>query len=105
MARLQSNEYLDFYKLNKPCVAANGVYPIQVRELETEDSFTDYAALLEVDHSPDVAVAPDANGNLVGYRPAALLAPRSATSGLGASVLPLVWHRMTRATPRTTAIR
>jgi len=90
VARGADAEYTDQYRIMKPLVARNGVYPIQIQELETETSYTDFAALLQVDHAADVAVAPDEKGNLVAYRPDALLAPQSAVDGNGANVLALV---------------
>lgn len=90
VARQPVGEYTDAYLLQKPLVIRNGVYPIEVQELESEDSFTDLVALAQVDHAPDVAVAPDNVGTLHGYRPAALLAPTSAVTGQGENVLGLV---------------
>jgi hypothetical protein len=90
VARGAGSEYTDFYRLMKPLEPEDGVYPIALREIEQEVSFTDMAALLVVDHAPDVAVAPDDRGNLVAYRPAALVAPRSATTSAGEDVLAAV---------------
>jgi hypothetical protein len=78
VARMPENEYRDSYRLSVPLVAKNGVYPIEIQERESEDSYTDYVALLEIDHAPDVAVAPDAKGILHAYRPAMLVKPVSA---------------------------
>lgn len=90
VARFKANEATDYYKLMKPLVASNGVYPIQIQERESEDSFTDQAVLLQVDHAPDVAFAPDNAGRLTAYRPTALAAPWSATSSDGQDVRGLV---------------
>lgn len=90
VARGAQNEYTDYYRLMKPLVAKDGVYPVALRELEQEDSHTDFAALLLVDHEPGVAVAPDDEGNLVAYRPASLLPPQSAMTAGGEDVLTAV---------------
>jgi hypothetical protein len=78
VARMAENEYRDSYRLSVPLVAKNGVYPVEVQERETEDSFTDYVALLEIDHARDVAVATDGGGKLHAYKPAKLSPPVSA---------------------------
>lgn len=90
VARYPVNEYTDTYKLMRPLVARDGVYPIEVQELESEDSYTDSVALQQVDHAPDVAVAPDNQGRLTSYRPADLLAPLSALTADGTDVADLV---------------
>lgn len=89
VARMASGKYRDYYRLNVAPVAKNGVYPIEIQERETEDSYTDYVRLLQIDHAPGVAVAPDQGGTLHGYVPAQLIAPTSAVSG-GSNVLQLV---------------
>lgn len=81
VARMPENEYRDFYRLMVPLEAKNGIYPIEVQERESEDSYTDYVALLEIDHSSDVAIAPDEKGILHAYRPAALIPPANAVAG------------------------
>lgn len=90
VARRKVNEYTDHYKLMQPLVEANGVYPIEIQEREQEDSYTDFVALIQVDHAPDVSVAPDEDGNLIAFRPSGFLAPISAVSGDGENVLLLV---------------
>lgn len=90
VARMPQNEMTDFYKLQKPLVERAGTYPIEVREIESEVSFTDYAALVQVDHAPDVAVAPDEEGNLLTYRPAGLRVPEAAINDAGQDVLGLI---------------
>ncbi len=90
VARGLNNEYTDYYRLMKPLVARDGVYPLEVQELENEDSFTDFLALLQVDHAADVAVAPSDTGALVGYEPSNLLPPVSAVTATGLDVRELV---------------
>jgi hypothetical protein len=90
VARQAQNEYTDSYLLQQPLVASGAVYPIEVQELEQEDSYTDYVALLQVDHATDVAVAPDEKGALSAYRPADLVSPTTAVSGEGEDVLTLI---------------
>lgn len=78
VARMPENEYRDSYRLSVPLVAKNGVYPVEVQERESEDSFTDYVTLLEIDHAPNVAVGTDGAGNLHAYKPAQLIPAVSA---------------------------
>jgi hypothetical protein len=87
VARQAGNEYTDYYRLMKPLVARDGVYPIVVRETEQEESYTDLAGLLLVDHAPGVAVAPDDRGGLLAYREASLVSPLTATGSGGEDVL------------------
>ncbi|GFO68363.1 hypothetical protein GMLC_19420 [Geomonas limicola] len=90
VARGVAGKQRDFYLLQKPLVPQDGQYRIEVRELEAEDSWTDYLALKTIDHAPDVAVAPDSHGTLAAYKPAALLAPLSALNKVGGEVRGLV---------------
>lgn len=87
VARGAANEYTDAYRVMKPLIAVNGVYPLQIQERADEISFTDYAALALVDHAPGVLVAPDQSGNLSAFHPARMMAPVVAISGAGENVL------------------
>ncbi|SEM80889.1 hypothetical protein SAMN04489760_1517 [Syntrophus gentianae] len=78
VARMSSNEYLDFYRLAVPLIAKGDVYPIEVQERESEDSYTDYVELLEIDHAAGVSVAVDEKGAIHSYKPAKLIKPVSA---------------------------
>jgi hypothetical protein len=89
VARTAAGEYRDYYRLGTPLVAKGGVYPIEVQEREAEDSYTDYVRLIQVDHAPGVAVAPDQAGVLHAYVPSQLLKPNSAVAA-GTDVLSLV---------------
>lgn len=80
VARMPENEYRDYYRLGVPLAARNGVYPLELQERESEVSYTDSLMLWEIDHPADVAVAPDQAGVLHPYRPAALIAPLTATA-------------------------
>jgi hypothetical protein len=93
VARYAAGEYTDFYLLNKPLVAANGRYNLEVREVESEDSFTDLVGLLAVDHASGVAVGPDQGGGIHAYRTDSLVAPAAARDGSGADVLSAVSMR------------
>jgi hypothetical protein len=84
--RTAAGEGRDFYFLAKPLVARDGSYPLEVREVETEDSWTDMVGLKAVDHAADVAVGTDAAGHVAAYKPAQLLAPATATDQFGADV-------------------
>ena len=79
--------YTDYYKLMRPLVLKDGVYPVEVQELEKETSFTDYVSLILLDHAPGVEVAPDDKGNFVAYSPSSLISPTSAVAGDGSDVL------------------
>jgi hypothetical protein len=88
VARMSENEYRDTYRLSVPLLARNGVYPVEIQERESEDSYTDYVALLELDHPLGVAIAPDEKGGLHAYKPSALLPPVSAiTNGTNVTSL------------------
>lgn len=78
VARMPENEYRDSYRLSVPLVAKQGVYPVEVQERESEDSFTDFVALLEVDHAGDVAIGTNGAGVLYAYKPSQLLPPGTA---------------------------
>jgi hypothetical protein len=90
VARYAAGEYTDYYKLMLPLVDTEGAYRLEIQEREKEDSFTDYVALLQIDHEPGVKVAPDENGELIAYTPEALAIPVSAVSNKGEDVLSLV---------------
>lgn len=87
VARYERGKMRDFYLLQKPLLAQQGSYNLEVREIETETSFTDMVALRTIDHAPDVAVAPDSRGNVFAFKPAELLPPASARSSTGSDVL------------------
>jgi hypothetical protein len=81
--RFASGERRDYYVMEQPLVSRNGVYQLEIRELETEDSFTDLTQLLAVDHAADVAIGTDASGRVSAYRPAELISPASAAGQFG----------------------
>ena len=86
VARTKKNEYTDYYRLEIPLVARDGVYQIAVNERMKEDSFTDFVSLLQVDHAPDVSFAPDGRGGLVSYRPGSSASISEAVSNGGEDV-------------------
>lgn len=90
VARFASGEYIDYCKLNRELRPAGTNYLLQVQEKDTEDSFTDWVALEQIDHERDVAVAPNQEGLLSSYRPANLVTPRAAVDSAGSNVLALV---------------
>lgn len=90
VARYEQGKMRDFYLLQKPLLAQQGSYNLEVREIETETSFTDMVALRTIDHAADVAVAPDNKGNVFAFKPAELLSPASARGSNGSDALPLV---------------
>jgi len=85
VARHSEGEYRDYYLLARPLVAREGVYPLEIREVEQENSWTDMVGLIAVDHAEGVMIGPDGQGNIHAYRPAELLAPVTAR-GNGADV-------------------
>lgn len=87
VARYPAGEMHDYYLLQKPLVAQGNQYKLEIREVESEDSWTDFIGLLAVDHHPDVAVAPDGKGNVLAYRPAHLVKPLTAVSNAGGDLL------------------
>lgn len=89
-ARYTQGEFRDYYRLTKPLIAKNSVYPFEIQEVDKETSYTDFVSLILVDHTSDVAVAPDKAGNLTAYKPAELIAPMSAISYDGRNVLDLI---------------
>jgi hypothetical protein len=86
VARFAQGEMTDFYKLMQPLAVKDGAYALQVQERDAEDSYTDFVALLQIDHAPDVSVAPDEKGRLTAYRPAFLTAPQAAATADGQNV-------------------
>ena len=93
VARYPGGEMRDYYLLQKPLVAQNSAYKLEIREVESEDSWTDYLGLVAVDHRRNVAVAPDGNGNIYAYHPAQLVSPVTALSNAGGNVLAQVRDR------------
>jgi len=89
-ARFANGEYRDYYALQKPLVAAEGKYKLQINEVASDESFTDYVELKTVDHAADVKIATDNFGNIFAYKPAGLIPPVSAISNSGADVLGMV---------------
>jgi hypothetical protein len=79
VARFQTGEYTDYYRVQQPLLARNGRYPFEIRELDTEQSWTDWIQLQAIDHAADVQIAPDNAGGIHAWRPATLISPTSAT--------------------------
>ena len=99
VARQPQGEMRDYYLLQKPLVARDSRYYLEVHEIESEDSWTDYLELLAVDHHPDVTAAPDGKGNVLAYRPANLVKPESAVSNSASDVLTQVSDRDNKGYP------
>jgi hypothetical protein len=93
VARGLQGKMRDYYLLQKPLVARDGQYNLEIREIESEDSWTDMVGLQTVDHASDVAVAPDNKGNILAYKPAALIKPVTAISNSGSNALAQVGTR------------
>jgi len=86
VARYEEGEYTDYYVLQKPLVADDGSYLLEVREVTGERSWTDYVSLLAVDHGAGVSVGTDEKGDIFSYTQAELIAPSSAMSDSGGDV-------------------
>jgi hypothetical protein len=84
-ARGAGAEYTDFYKLNKPLEATNDKYLLQLKETESESSWTDLVQLKTVDHASNVKISNDENGNILTYSNPS--APVTAVDKNGNSVL------------------
>jgi len=90
VARYSAGEYTDYYKLAGKLVPSNGIYPVKIQERAQETSYTDYVALMQIDHAPQAAIAPDSTGKLNAYVPSQLVPPLTAVSSSGADVLSLI---------------
>lgn len=90
VARYGQSEYTDYYNLGGKLVANNGIYPLKIQERSQEVSYTDFVALMTVDHAPQVAVASDNTGRLNAYIPTQMISPRAAVASSGTNVLNLV---------------
>ncbi len=90
VARYSQGEYTDYYKLGGKLVPNNGIYPVRIQERAQETSYTDYVALMQIDHAPAVAVAADSTGKLNAYVPSQMVSPLTAVSSTGADVLGLI---------------
>ena len=86
-ARYAGSEYRDYLALAKPLIAENGKYKLQIKEVASDESFTDYLQLNVIDHASNVKVAPDNFGNIFAYTPSHLISPVSAVSNKGLDVL------------------
>lgn len=93
VGRYPEGELSDHYLLQKPLVARGGRYDLEVREIESEDSWTDMLGLLAVDHQPWVGIGPDQAGRVHAFIKGSLIAPSSAVDGAGGNVLPAVMTR------------
>ena len=87
-ARGPQKEYVDYYNISKPLVALDENYYLQLRETEYEESYTDLVKLISVDHSPEISVASDDEGNIWTYSNPS--APVSAIDDKGTDVTALV---------------
>ncbi|MHB8094848.1 MAG: Ig-like domain-containing protein [Candidatus Aminicenantales bacterium] len=93
VGRQPAGEYTDYYLMQKPLAARDGRYDLEIREIESEDSWTDMAGLLAIDHGPGIGIGPDQAGRIHAYDKAALTTPSSAVDGKGKSVLSAVMTR------------
>ena len=84
-ARGSAKEYRDYYMLGKSLVKEDGHYRLDLRETESEQSYTDWVQLLAVDHAAAVKVGVDDEGGVWTYQ--APQSPQSAVDGLDQDVL------------------
>jgi hypothetical protein len=62
-----SEEYADYYVLERRPVVKGSKYVFEVREIPGEESFTDFLKLVTIDHSKNVKVSSDNEGNIFTY--------------------------------------
>ncbi len=93
VGRNPAGEYTDYYLLQKPLAPREGRYDLEIREIESEDSWTDMVGLLAIDHMPGVGIGPDQAGRIHAYHKSSLIAPSTALDGAGKDVLPQVLTR------------
>lgn len=63
-ARGRNSEYTDYYLLQQQLVPSGNSYKLQIAETDQEESYTDLAQLVVVDHDPSIKIAPDEKGNI-----------------------------------------
>ncbi len=90
VARYPQGEYTDYYLLQQPLLPQGNNYTLEIREIDRENSWTDFTGLIAVDHASDVSVGTDDMGNISAFRPGELIAPVSAVSNLGGNVTALI---------------
>ncbi len=90
VARYPQGEYTDYYLLQQPLLPQGNNYTLEIREIEREDSWTDFTGLVAVDHASDVSVGTDDKGNISAFRPVELITPVSAVSNSGDNVNALI---------------
>jgi hypothetical protein len=66
-ARGLDREYTDYYLLQQQLVSSGNSYKLQIAEVDEEESYTDLAQLVVVDHDPDVKIANNENGDIFSY--------------------------------------
>jgi len=91
VGRNAEREYTDYLFLNKAVVPKDGVYSFEIRELPSEESWTDMLKLITIDHPAGVRVGVDSSGNVHSY--ANPLPPDSAYDGDGIDVWSLISSR------------
>ena len=87
VARYAHQEQHDWYLLQETLVEQDGVYPLEVREVESEISWTDMVGLITVDHEEGVGIAPDSDGNISSFVVDELVGPITAVTDDGENVI------------------
>ena len=87
-ARGEAQEFTDYLYIKNAVVPKDGVYSFEIREIRTEQSWTDMVKLITIDHPAGVNVGVDSAGNVHSYvNPSS---PDSAVDGGGGDVLSLI---------------
>jgi hypothetical protein len=71
--RSSGTDVEDFYKLEQSTIPIHqnplfSLYPLQIREFQTEHSYLDQVKLFAVDHQPDVNIAVAQDGEILTYK-------------------------------------
>ena len=91
VARGEGREFTDYLYIKNAVVPKEGVYSFEIREIRSEQSWTDMVKLITIDHPAGVHVGVDSAGNVHSYSNPS--SPDSAVDGGGVDVLPLISAR------------
>lgn len=85
VARGPDREFIDYLYINNPVVTKDGLYSFRLKERQSEESWTDYVALMVIDHPPGTMVGVDSSGRVHSFTTPAT--PLSAVDDDGNNVL------------------
>jgi hypothetical protein len=90
-ARGNSNEYTDYYQINKNLsLNPDSTCILKLKETGQEESFTDLLHLIVIDHSPSTEIASDELGSVFTYKKNKTVQPTTAVDKNNASVIQLI---------------